>query len=328
MAFGKNPQNADQGYQNLRVSQHGGFNQLSAKSFDAMTVDADTVDADTVIANTVVTNSIELSKLTVGIVDAQQYYELQNSEVLSSVEPGSLALGFGTAIPNATGTDNTSVGTNALSNATSGSGNTAIGNSSLNENNGLFNTAVGYGSLQGNTTANFNTGVGVNALKANQIGALNTAQGYSALATCNGGNSNVAVGAASLNTVTTGSSNSALGQGADVSSGTVSNSIILGAGGKSTASGQLVIHGTVRGLATLNAGVATISTTAVTSNTIVLFSRVNDNNNLQNIPLLGFLVATVSPGVSITVTSYAPSEEPLTILQSDNSSFFYFAFEP
>jgi hypothetical protein len=329
MAFGKTPQNADKEFQNLRVAQHGVFNQLSAENIYAETIDTDSGSG----------SNVPMGNLTAPIIDALQYYELQNSEVLSSVEPGSLAVGFGTAIPNATGTGNTSVGTNALSSDTSGLSNTAVGNSALQLNNtGSDNTAQGFGALSQNTLGNSNTAMGCSslaknstgigntaqgqgALYSNTTGSANTAQGQSALYQSNG-DDNTAVGTGALQSLTTGSANCALGQGADVSSGNVSNSIILGAGGTSSLSGQLVIHGTVSGVVTMSSGVVTIPSNALTSNTIVMVTRLG----IYTSTALGLLSTEVTSN-SIIVHSLSP-QAPTTIETGDNSVIAFFAFEP
>jgi len=160
---------------------------------------------------------------------------------------------------------------------------------------GTSNTSVGTGVLGGLTTGSSNTGVGSGALVAVTTGSSNSAIGSGALAA-----------------VTTGSGNSALGHSANVSSGTVSNSIILGNGATSSASGQLVLHGVVNGLAVLVGGTVTVTTTAVTSTTIILLSRKVSGGTLGN------LTWTVTSGTSFTITSSSGT---------DTSTVAYLAFE-
>jgi hypothetical protein len=108
---------------------------------------------------------------------------------------------------------NTGIGVLALSSANaSGSNNTAVGHDALKSNtSGFGNTAIGEGTLKANTTASYNTALGLSALAANGIGTLNTALGSGALSQNTTGNTNTAVGLGSLQNNLSGSSNTGFG---------------------------------------------------------------------------------------------------------------------
>lgn len=85
------------------------------------------------------------------------------------------------SIGDATGSNNTGIGANALYSYSSGSNNTASGYDALYANTtGNYNTASGYQALYQNTTGGNNTAVGDGALSGNSSGAGNTALGYNA----------------------------------------------------------------------------------------------------------------------------------------------------
>jgi len=110
------------------------------------------------------------------------------------------------------GTNNTTVGVDALLNtATSSSSNTAFGSAALQNNStGIRNTASGRLALTFNTSGNENTASGVSALRLNTEGGNNTAIGRSALRDNTTGDNNTALGhSAGLNT--TGSNNIMIG---------------------------------------------------------------------------------------------------------------------
>jgi trimeric autotransporter adhesin len=94
------------------------------------------------------------------------------------------------------GTNNTTVGVDALLNtATSSSSNTAFGSAALQNNStGIRNTASGRLALTFNTSGNENTASGVSALRLNTEGGNNTAIGRSALRDNITGDNNTALG--------------------------------------------------------------------------------------------------------------------------------------
>src|SRR5437773_9211916 len=81
------------------------------------------------------------------------------------------------ALLNNMGTNNTAVGSGALTQNTFGSDNTAIGELALISNDGDNNTAIGVQALQNNMTGDENKATGVDALQANTTGNDNTATG-------------------------------------------------------------------------------------------------------------------------------------------------------
>ena len=158
----------------------------------------------------------------------------QNGATLLQANIGSrnTALGLG-ASSSLSGTDNTALGSSALTGLTTGFGNTAVGSGSLwynssNESNtavgwsALHNnaadgeTAVGVEALGLNSTGTMNTALGTTALANNTIGGSNTAVGYQALVNNTGTNSNTAVGTYALSTPASnpGSGNTAIGYSA------------------------------------------------------------------------------------------------------------------
>ena len=132
----------------------------------------------------------------------------------SGVVNGNTAMGFQSLYLNATGTQNTAMGVEALRNNT-GSYNTANGYTALRENTGgTYNTAIGHSALSTNTTGNNNTATGMSALFANTIGNDNTANGQYALSSNTQGNQNTAYGHRALFNNSTGNNNTATGQNA------------------------------------------------------------------------------------------------------------------
>ncbi|MBK7343799.1 MAG: hypothetical protein IPJ06_12350 [Saprospiraceae bacterium] len=144
------------------------------------------------------------------------------------------------------GTENTAIGTSALSANTSGwgavavgkdalakntwaYGNTAVGWEALKENTGIGNTALGMVSLQQNTTGGENVAIGYASLLNNTTGAWNTALGANTLQNNTGGESNVAIGRNSLLSNTTGWGNIGVGIGA-LEYGNGSANIAVGGG--------------------------------------------------------------------------------------------------
>jgi hypothetical protein len=114
-----------------------------------------------------------------------------------------------------TGTDNWSLGANALENVTTGDGNYALGVNALRDNTtGRINLAIGTGALQAHTTGNSNTAIGYNALLRNTVGNSNTAIGREALRDSTTAVSNTAIGTNALFLTTTGGYNTAIGEAA------------------------------------------------------------------------------------------------------------------
>src|SRR5207248_3608593 len=94
------------------------------------------------------------------------------------------AIGF-QALTDATGGDNTAVGTFAGINVLTGHDNTAVGTGVLGglyyyDGAASFNTAIGSEALTG-TNGNYNAAVGYGSLELNNQGAKNTASGANAL---------------------------------------------------------------------------------------------------------------------------------------------------
>jgi hypothetical protein len=90
---------------------------------------------------------------------------------------------------NTIGTDNTGIGSYALTNSVE-SFNTAIGSHSLFSNIGYDNTAVGNHALYLDTSGNSNTAIGANALLNSKVGSNNICIGSYAGSNYTGGESN------------------------------------------------------------------------------------------------------------------------------------------
>ncbi len=181
-------------------------------------------------------------------------------------------VGFESGLSNTTGSQNTAVGYQSLSNnsntTNTGSQNTAIGARSLGYSNttGSSNVAIGYLSLANNTigssnvaignntllalgnsnghSGNWNVAVGNNALSLNTTGEYNVAIGHQAMGdntnsfgNTSGGN-NVAVGYRALSSNSTGNYNTAVGNYADVDVANRTNTIVLAANGNIYPSGN------------------------------------------------------------------------------------------
>ncbi len=142
------------------------------------------------------------------------------------------------------GQKNTAVGYWAL--AKGGSQNTALGSYALSEvTTGIDNVAIGSSALDVNTTGSGNTAVGANALLSNTTGVFNTAVGSGAQALATGfyntsvgdvslyassGTSNTAIGSSALNSNTSGQRNTALGALSGYLNQIGSGNVFLGAG--------------------------------------------------------------------------------------------------
>ena len=128
-----------------------------------------------------------------------------------------------------------------------GSGNVALGDTALDtvESGGTNNTAIGSAALTANTTADNNTAVGYNALAANTTGVLNTAVGKSALQSATTASDNTAVGGGALEDNTTGSNNTAVGRTALANSTTGYSNTAVGhnAGDALTTAANCTIRG-------------------------------------------------------------------------------------
>ena len=95
------------------------------------------------------------------------------------ISTNNTGVGSGALTSNTTGNNNTASGGNALFSNTTGNGNTASGLEALHNNTtGNNNTASGGNALFNNTTGESNTASGFNALLFNSTGSYNTALGY------------------------------------------------------------------------------------------------------------------------------------------------------
>jgi hypothetical protein len=166
------------------------------------------------------------------------------------------------------GSDNFSVGLNALPSNTAGYSDTAVGYGALQANAiGYGNTAVGETALGANTQGTDNAAFGVQALGSNTIGSSNMAVGNIALLSNTTGCCNTANGMGVMFYNTTGSGNTALGYEALYNnlSGLYNIAIGYGAGSNVTASNNIHIGNS--GLAT-DSGTIRIGTSCNSNPTV------------------------------------------------------------
>lgn len=198
--------------------------------------------------------------------------------VYNDLPNGNIAVGTGGLGSFTSGTQNTAVGTYALTaNATHGGStavgyqamayyalgdlgagatyNTAVGTYALRGplapgNTGISDTAVGYQALYSNTTGSGNVAVGYSALYSNTTGIYNVAVGYEALYSNTVVSGNIAIGNTALrNTVAAG--NTAIGTaalqtnvGGDYNTALGDNALQANpAGTQNTAIGASALHG-------------------------------------------------------------------------------------
>jgi hypothetical protein len=154
------------------------------------------------------------------------------SAALSSHTTGgqNTATGVNALFSNITGGQNTATGAFALNSNTFGNLNTAVGWRALSSNDASNNTATGANALYFNTGGNDNTATGFEALLNNTTGTFNTATGSEALRSNSTGSDNTATGLAALQHNTTGSQNTALGEDALRFNTTGNQNIALGVG--------------------------------------------------------------------------------------------------
>lgn len=151
----------------------------------------------------------------IGTTDNVPFEVRVNDERAGFLSPGGTATAWGhRALMVNTGTNNTGVGKNALTDNTSANNNTAVGSQALATNTtGAQNTAVGSQALNFNLNTGNNTAVGFRALNVSVSGD-NTAVGSEALLFNGLGADNTAVGSDALRVNVLGSENTAVGSSA------------------------------------------------------------------------------------------------------------------
>lgn len=192
-----------------------------------------------------------------------------------------------------TGQYETTLGINNL-NLCSGSSNTAIGFQTLsNSTTGFQNTGLGAFALQFNTTGNSNTAVGLNALQRTTTGSNNTAIGSNANYWNTTGYSNVTLGGTAGFYNSTGADNVYIGATAGYYNTTGGSNIFIGgSSGYTTTSGNNNIFlgnfssgatATVSNSITLGNSSNTVLRCAVTS--ITSLSDVRDKKEITELPV-------------------------------------------
>lgn len=194
---------------------------------------------------------------------AEAVYGQPPNEVVSDSSQNT-AMGTGALSDMATGVDNTAAGYKALGDGTAGNRNTAFGASALQYNAGGGNTASGFMALHMNTSGGSNTATGYDALGGNTTGIENTASGYEALLNNTTGSYNTATGHGALGGSTTGSYNTAQGRYALSSNTTGNGNAVVGAavlkrntiGSNNTAAGMMALSNNTSGDSNIAIGVS------------------------------------------------------------------------
>lgn len=162
----------------------------------------------------------------------------------NSNNTGTTAIGYN-ALAVGTGTQNVSIGYQAMQNSTTENQSTVIGYQAMSNaaSTGSRNTAIGRISMYSNTTGSDNTAVGGLSLYSNTTGTDNTALGLAALYDLTIGNGNTVVGEQAAENLVSGNYNVVLGHQAGENM-TGSSNVFIGysAGRNSTASNRLFIE--------------------------------------------------------------------------------------
>jgi len=126
---------------------------------------------------------------------------------------GGTGSGFSVPVASlASGTGNTAVGYQALTNTTVGTNNMGLGyQAGLNNSTGIGNGFIGYAAGQGNTSGSYNMGIGFQALYTQSNGSNNIAIGYQAAYTQSTNSFTTAIGTQALYSNSTGASCTAIG---------------------------------------------------------------------------------------------------------------------
>ena len=148
---------------------------------------------------------------------------------LNNVTTGSknTAMGRNSAMLMGNGSDNVTIGYNALRDGTSVSRTVAVGSDAAAHSNQKELVAVGYQALM-NTSGQHNTGIGAYALTTNTSGEHNTALGHNALSQNNTGNMNTALGDGSLEKMVSGHNNTAVGNATLINNSGGSSNVAVG----------------------------------------------------------------------------------------------------
>jgi hypothetical protein len=219
------------------------------------------------------------------------------------------AIGNNALVNNTTGIYNTAVGNSSLGAVTTQTQNTAVGYGALGSNIAISNTAVGAFSMNANTTGRYNVSLGQAALDSNTTGEGNTSIGFQSLERNVSGNYNVAIGhyagsretgnnnllidvidrgsqdAARSGSLIYGTFNSTVAnQTLQINAATnirnnlvVSGSLrvsgdVMFASGSNKTMGTVVLDGG-------NPGVATVSNSLVTSNSLIFLTKQTNTNS-------------------------------------------------
>jgi hypothetical protein len=193
-----------------------------------------------------------------------------------------VAIGFGALatqsfsnMGNVWSSNNVAVGYSALSNTNStngvdGTNNTALGTFALTGNTtGTSNTAAGFKALQTNTSGNFNVAVGDFALSGNTQGLSNVAIGDSALVSNTSAGNNVAIGASAL---------ASQGQAFSPGSAWQSNNVAIGSGALSFNNPTL----NTNGINNTALGAGALGTNTTGANNIAIGRNAGQNLTIGN----------------------------------------------
>ena len=247
---------------------------------------------------------------------------------------------FGNSFQNITGTENTSIGIDALTSNTSGSGNTAIGFRALQTINSSDNVAIGRNAMRGSTSSGSNNvAIGSSAMLGGE-GTSNIAIGTSAMTTARG-SGNIAIGINALRTVSGAGNNIAIGSSA-MGNGTVigDSSIAIGASAllnntvsNNIAMGTSALRNNTSGGANIAIGVSALTTnTTGDSNTAIghnsLLSNSGSSNTATGASSLGnnttgnFNTATGTSSLKSNTTGYNNTAIGYSSLESNTTGYW------
>ncbi len=225
-----------------------------------------------------------------GTTDNNQFEVRTNNERSGFLTPSGTTTSWGhRALLVNTGTNNTAVGKNALTDNTTASNNTAVGSQALANNaTGGQNTAVGSQALNINLSTSNNTAVGFRALNVT-VSSDNTAVGSEALLFNGLGADNTALGSDALRVNVLGSENTAVGSGA----------LYTNAAAGNTAMGYTALYANTTGIYNVAVGTEALqdNTTGGDNTAVGAFALWNNTVGVNN-TAVGFQAI----GVNSTVT--------------------------
>jgi hypothetical protein len=221
--------------------------------------------------------------------------------------------GSNAGLSNTSGTNNTFIGNLAGNTNSTGGGNTIVGSSAGGSSNGANITLLGFEAGKNSTSANGNVFIGTQAGRDTTTGGTNTFIGFNAGLTSTTSTGQIVIGSSA---VALGTNTTVIGT-ATTTYAAIFGNLLLGSttdsgvsGEKLQVTGDLVLRvagnkikiatgsNASAGTVTLSGATTTVSTTAVTANSIILLTTQSVGGTA------GYLVVSAkSAGVSFTITS-------------------------